>query len=249
MPEISPEGATSQQNQPEYSIRDTARKAYQEWIYQQVHKATLEPSSLPVISARIARILEAKDNIMRTYKDKAYLDELTGLPNDKAFALKLENLAAKKAPFGLLLLDGNGIKGINDKFGHLTGDQAITHIGLSLMSALRQVREGDDENNGSDFVFRLHGDEYACLLSHISEPENLKKVADRLRIAIFSTPFVVMGDKGVEEFPVSASVGGGIFQEGNLKEFVDTVDKKALYAAKTSGDKNSSFVLGRDNTP
>jgi predicted signal transduction protein with EAL and GGDEF domain len=104
-----------------------------------------------------ARRIEAEREVMAL----AMQDPLTGLPNRRQFSdvlrAALQVVPAAPEAHALLLLDLNGFKKINDVFGHPVGDQALIHVGLRLMKA---VREGD-------LVARLGGDEFAVVARNV----------------------------------------------------------------------------------
>ncbi|MCH7904480.1 MAG: sensor domain-containing diguanylate cyclase [Armatimonadetes bacterium] len=89
-------------------------------------------------------------------------DPLTGLPNRRAFDLVLQDSVASAArePFGLLMLDLNDFKPINDQYGHQVGDVALTTFAKKLEYLLRDT----------DFVARIGGDEFAIIFSNAEKP-------------------------------------------------------------------------------
>lgn len=103
----------------------------------------------------------------------AYTDPLTGLANRRAFNERLERLMADGAaagPLVLLVCDVDGLKGINDRLGHTTGDQAIVRVARALQAATAQVQPlpacGRSPASGlpSALAGRIGGDEFCVLL-------------------------------------------------------------------------------------
>ncbi|MGE0787372.1 MAG: GGDEF domain-containing protein [Sandaracinaceae bacterium] len=104
-------------------------------------------------------------------------DELTGLPNRRAFRESLDREVARLArgghPFAVVMLDLDGLKQLNDEHGHAAGDRALQLAADALSRALR----------ASDLPSRLGGDEMAVLLPETGR-EGARIVAERMRHAI-----------------------------------------------------------------
>lgn len=156
----------------------------------------------------------------------AYTDELTGLTNRRVFKNILKKAVArvKRQPIskiGLLYLDGDHFKGINDAYGHLIGDQLLTKLANRLTSVVRE----------EDLVSRIGGDEFAILLATIESPHEAIKVADRILEAM-KTPFEI----GDVRLTFSFSIGISVFPDeaNNAEELLDRADR-SLYAAKAQG--------------
>jgi len=112
------------------------------------------------ISAAVknARLTESVKRAHQSVAQMAITDPLTGLPNRRHFTACLERELARKSaegrPFALLVLDLDGFKAINDKFGHDEGDRVLTRVAATLRAAVRD----------SDIVARIGGDEFIVLL-------------------------------------------------------------------------------------
>jgi diguanylate cyclase (GGDEF)-like protein len=104
-------------------------------------------------------------------------DELTGCLNRRGFveelSTRVERHVRYDAPFGLVLIDLDGFKAVNDAFGHAAGDELLRRSAAALAGAIR----------GSDAVARLGGDEFAVLLDQ-ADTIAAEAVAERLRAAI-----------------------------------------------------------------
>ena len=104
-------------------------------------------------------------------------DPLSGCLNRRGFGEELDARVARHErygdPFGLVLLDLDGFKEVNDRDGHAAGDELLRHTSAALCGSLR----------GSDTVARLGGDEFAVLLDH-SDAIATELVAGRLRDAV-----------------------------------------------------------------
>ncbi|MFI2754248.1 putative bifunctional diguanylate cyclase/phosphodiesterase [Cellulomonas sp. P22] len=116
----------------------------------------------------------------------ALLDSLTGLPNRRMLAHHLGRAIATAQSdgthVGLVLLDVDRFKDINDSLGHDRGDELLEQVAVRLCGILR-----DD-----DLVARLGGDEFAVLLPDVRSTEDAERLAHRVR-GVFAAPFV-LGD-------------------------------------------------------
>jgi diguanylate cyclase (GGDEF)-like protein len=153
---------------------------------------------------------------------RALHDELTGLPNRALLFDRFERalLGAKssRASVGLLLLDLERFKEVNDTFGHHYGDELLRQIGPRLAGELRDV----------DTIARLGGDEFAVLLPEVQGEEATIELATNL-LATLTTPFQVEG----VDLDVEASIG--VVISGEHGEDVITLMQHAdvaMYVAK-----------------
>ena len=146
-------------------------------------------------------------------------DPLTRLLNRRAFIARLDGEVARSTrsgtPFGLVLADLDGFKALNDRHGHLAGDQALRLVARILGDALRR----------SDDVFRIGGDEFALLLPDASATAAAEIVA-RVARALEATPepelVGLRASFGVASFPEQATTPEALFR----------VADESLYAAK-----------------
>ncbi len=162
-------------------------------------------------------------------KHRAFADPLTGLPNRLLFEDRLEHALVRldrlgregvTERIGILFLDLDGFKPVNDSFGHATGDKILRSVGERLV---REARE-------SDTVARVGGDEFLFLLENIADVAVCTTVAGRV-IATLSRPFEVLG-KQVE---IACSIGIVIYPgPGERTKLVANADA-AMYAAKRLG--------------
>ncbi|MCC9005665.1 diguanylate cyclase domain-containing protein [Pseudomonas putida] len=114
--------------------------------------------------------------------DMAYRDALTGLGNRKAFHQQLErSLGAQRLPLGVLFLDLDRFKQVNDRFGHDVGDALLVCMAERLRNAMRK----------QDMAYRLGGDEFTAILPVIDETA-AGALAERL-LAALSAPVSVGG--------------------------------------------------------
>jgi len=174
----------------------------------------------------------------RRLHTQARQDELTGLPNRRAFTEALDARLALpgKSPTAVLFIDLNRFKDINDSLGHKTGDQVLRDVGRRI---LEHCRPGDT-------VARLGGDEFAIVLPDVT-PQNAEQRAAGL-VETISQP-VAVGDLRLR---VHASVGVASFPTDgeNSAELMRCADV-AMYLAKTRGSSvehydDDNVGLGRD---
>ena len=152
-------------------------------------------------------------------------DSLTGLPNRRAFEMKLqaETLAAMASGgnLGLLLIDLDHFKHVNDTLGHQAGDFLLTNFAERLAASVRD----------SDFVARLGGDEFAVILPHVrGEADLLRAGASILKRIQAPIPY-----DGIS-LSARASIGGAMYPRdaGCSNELFKNADT-ALFALKADG--------------
>ncbi len=153
-------------------------------------------------------------------------DALTGLPNRTLFVDRLSHRIKhsrreKDRLFGVLFLDLDRFKLVNDSMGHSAGDQLLVETARRLELA---VRPGDT-------VARLGGDEFAVLLEDVTEPGDAVKVAERIQTSL-KTPIKLENQEVVS----TASIGIAMSQTGYEKaEDVLRDADTAMYRAKSEG--------------
>jgi len=174
----------------------------------------------------------------------AYFDSLTGLPNRAAFMDRLgrevRRAKRKGGRFGLLFLDLDGFKQINDTMGHNCGDQVLLWTADRLRDALRPadaLSHAGSLDGQQRSMARLGGDEFTLLITDIKGPEDVLLVAHRIG-AVMRRPFEISG----REFTLTSSIGVAVYPEDGpdaqtLLKHADT----AMYHAKRSGRDNSQM--------
>lgn len=115
-------------------------------------------------------------------RDAQELDPLTGLPGHRAFQERLD-MEVKRcdryaSPVGLILADVEGMRTINERYGHRTGDRVLREVGETIRRAIRDV----------DMVARYEGDSFGVLLPE-AVPDTTLKVVSRLRTLVSSLIF------------------------------------------------------------
>ncbi len=167
-------------------------------------------------------------------RNLAYFDSVTALPNRKMVTEHLERLleAAKQKEirFGVLFLDLDRFKRINDTLGHVSGDQMLKAVASRLLQCVRASDAvGRPRMNAT--VSRLGGDEFTILLDQISEPEDAALVARRI-LKAFRLPFTLNG----QEIVMGASIGIALFpRDGTDADTLLRNADAAMYHAKAEG--------------
>jgi len=162
-------------------------------------------------------------------RHKASHDGLTGLLNRVGFRQRIDaalaRVGADDGRIGLLFVDLNEFKRINDFHGHEAGDELIRQAGARLSSLCR----------GDDGVARLGGDEFAIILADVHLDDQVRAAERRVRDA-FTAPF----DVGGVSVTVGASVGGGVWPDDGqtVSELVRHADA-AMYDDKALSRRNS----------
>ncbi|WP_117193800.1 ammonium transporter [Rhizobium terrae] len=161
-------------------------------------------------------------------------DPLTGLPNRVLFSERLTELVAEAgegSSCGVVMVDLDRFKDINDIHGHQAGDAVIREAAVRLAAAA-----GPD-----DIVARLGGDEFAVILAAVSTAEDLEEFGNRLLAAMAAPIDIGHG----EQVNISVSIGGALCPEhaGDMDALIGCADV-ALYHAKNSG-RNACRVFKR----
>lgn len=164
-------------------------------------------------------------------KTLALFDTLTDLPNRRLFHDRL-NAAIKqcrrdKKCFGLLFIDLDGFKKINDSFGHEAGDAVLCIVADRLMQCVRE----------SDTVARLGGDEFVVIARNTGTRKDVEVIAMRFNDALSTTIALPQGDAriggsvGISQFPENSKDGEELLRQAD----------RAMYQAKRNGKNQFSI--------
>jgi diguanylate cyclase (GGDEF)-like protein/PAS domain S-box-containing protein len=155
----------------------------------------------------------------------AFLDHLTLMPNRRFLEMSLQTALSEyevhKDPFGVLLIDLDKFKKINDSFGHAGGDRALQETAKTLLGSLRPT----------DTVGRWGGDEFLAITRNVNL-ESLRELAQRCVVLIGATA-VLTGDG--KRIPMTSSVGAALSRPGETAEELVHRADKLMYQSKTSG--------------
>ena len=172
-----------------------------------------------------------KKNAERNLHQLAYHDTLTGLYNRTEFMRRVSEALRRgkryDEAFGLLFIDLDLFKEVNDSHGHAVGDQLLCQVAERLKGCLRE----------SDTAFRLGGDEFTVLLPQLGEDDSLAAVADKL-IDQLKTPFKVEG----HDVRISSSIGIVSYpRDGEDQDTLVGHADAAMYFAKEQGRGRYAF--------
>lgn len=162
---------------------------------------------------------------------RAYYDAVTGLPNRILFAERLEAALQESRRHGhltgLLYVDLDRFKEVNDLFGHAAGDALLSAVAERLKNCVRE----------RDTVARVGGDEFAIVLTDVDQAEDSAKVADKVLDALTS-PILHHG----AELPCSVSIGIAVYPiDAQNTETLRRHADLAMYYAKSNGRGRFSF--------
>ena len=154
-------------------------------------------------------------------KQFAMKDFLTSLGNRASYDESMVRLSSQSKrrhqPFGLLVLDMDNFKQVNDIHGHQEGDKVLMACADTILQCLRD----------SDFAFRFGGDEFCCLLPNANNQIN-NLIAERIRRAIESNSLL-------QQHKISCSIGSATYQQDDSQIGIFSRADEALYSAKQAG--------------
>jgi diguanylate cyclase (GGDEF)-like protein len=165
----------------------------------------------------IASLGVALNRMADELRAHARIDDLTALPNFRAFRERIDDEIERAARygerFGVLVLDLDRFKKYNDTFGHLAGNDALQRVAGVMRETVRSV----------DFAARYGGEEFAVIVPQIDTPA-LAAIAERIRAGVEATT------------PVTVSIGAALYPDdaANVDALFATADER-LYAAKRAG--------------
>jgi len=183
------------------------------------------------LSEQLRHALDESERLHERLVHAALYDPLTGLANRRLFQERLEQaLARTERACGIMFIDLDDFKNINDSLGHAVGDLALIELARRLESTLRS----------HDTVARLGGDEFAVLLLDDPTPEGATALGQRLLDAV-GAPMEVAGTL----LELHISLGVATSEETADKDELLRNADIAMYHAKTAG-KNQLAVFRED---
>jgi len=150
----------------------------------------------------------------------AVTDGLTGLRNRRYVFRHLESLLRAGTASGVLMIDVDRFKPLNDYYGHAAGDAALREVAARLREHVR----------ASDIVARYGGEEFLVVMSGAGAEETAV-IAERLRSAVADRPI----DQGQAKLPVTVSIGSALSSSNTEAEPLIAAADSAMYRAKASG--------------
>ncbi len=184
--------------------------------------------TLRVAAARFGFDLELQ-RAREQGRAKGLQDSLTGLPNRLLFNDRMETTLREAhrtgEMFAVLFVDLDRFKNINDSLGHAVGDKVLHAVAQRLRKAVR----------GSDTVSRYAGDEFTLILRHITQRDDVKRIAEKI-VNLMEVPLSLEGNS---ELRITASIGvsfypGDAITTDDLLRYADV----AMYNAKSMGRNN-----------
>lgn len=154
---------------------------------------------------------------------EAHHDTLVPVANRRGLVRQLDIMIARcerhNIPAALLFVDVDGLKSLNDSFGHAAGDAALVYLAGMMVDGVRQT----------DLVARLGGDEFAILLDH-ADQESATETASRLVNAVADSDFMHRG----QPLPLSIAIGITAIETGDTADAVlDRADRE-MYRDKAA---------------
>ena len=182
-----------------------------------------DPTALWAEIARLRATVARLERQVGELDRLAHHDPLVPLPNRRGFEKQLAGLIDRLERYGdssaLLFIDVDGLKMINDSFGHDAGDAVLIHVAELLMGGVRQ----------SDTVARFGGDEFAILLERVDvdqATETAARLTDRIAGASFSYEGLAV--------PLSAAIGIAEIRAGDTPEAALARADRAMYEQKAA---------------
>ncbi|RUS60830.1 GGDEF domain-containing protein [Pseudorhodobacter sp. E13] len=166
-------------------------------------------------------------------EQQALTDTLTGLRNRRALDMTLAMLIAENEAFGLMHIDLDYFKAVNDSLGHAAGDHVLREVAVTLLA---ETRKGDT-------VARVGGDEFVIVFHGLTDAAQLSNIAKRV-VARLSEPSMFQG----ETCQISASIGITVSTDYNppqAEQMLSDADE-ALYASKNAGRGQAKLFKGMD---
>ena len=185
------------------------------------------PAARTLASSLAAQASVALENARRhrLVERQAATDELTGLPNRRLFMRSLGGEIARVRRtgevFGVVMLDLDDFKRVNDLYGHDAGDRALKALAGVLRGAMRET----------DVAARIGGEEFACLLPS-SDETGAQGLAERIRGDLAGCVIALPDGR---EFSITASLGIAAYPEAKTAEGLLRAADRALYRAKSEG--------------
>ena len=211
--------------------RSTGKRIYQACAYQ-VGNNQKQPSGMAIL----IRDITENTVLMKKLQYQANVDGLTGILNHRELMQQgekeIELSCSSGMPLGIILIDLDHFKQINDKYGHLVGDEVLKGVVTCLRSGLRSV----------DILGRYGGEEFIILLPGVGIKTSLV-VAERLRKEIQDCDFLISEKK----IKLTASFGVYAYEDAEgqentkLKALIDAADR-ALYQAKVKGRNKVAYI-------
>jgi diguanylate cyclase (GGDEF)-like protein/PAS domain S-box-containing protein len=182
-------------------------------------------SELSKANKELEHEINVRIDMEEKIKKLAYFDYLTGLPNKRLFIDRLkqgiiESIQNKKA-IGVLFLDLDSFKRVNDTMGHAKGDELLKMVSKRLLNIIKE----------SDTVCRVGGDEFLILIRNLDNENYIREISEEI-LSTFKKSFIIDSN----ELYMTTSIGGAVYPVDG--QDVETLIKNAdiaMYKAKGKG--------------
>ena len=182
---------------------------------------TADPKALIAEISRLRGEVARLESRVEELDRLANMDTLVPVANRRGLTSQLDMMIARferhGTPAALLFVDVDGLKALNDAFGHAAGDAALIHLTETMVASVRQT----------DMVSRIGGDEFAILLDHADEAsacETAARLADQVADAEFCFEGTCL--------PLSIAIGFTVIEQGDSPEAVMDRADEAMYRHK-----------------
>jgi diguanylate cyclase (GGDEF)-like protein len=219
-------------------LRQTVKQLedLQQALAKSQHESTVAQEQVALLTqanARLSELAVQHEQDIAKVRHFAYHDELTGLPNRFLLLDRMTHALVRakrqETHLALLLLDLDGFKDINDRYGHAVGDGVLQRVAKRLLSCVR----------GGDTVCRYGGDEFVLLLPEVEGPQHALEVARKIsaRLAksypIDDHSIATTASIGVAVYPVDAVSQDDLIKQADV----------AMYRAKTVRSSSGPTTL------
>ncbi|HEY5285113.1 MAG TPA: sensor domain-containing diguanylate cyclase [Polyangia bacterium] len=204
--------------------------------HKQGHRVPVKIRTIPLRDQQ-SRLVGAVEIFRSTVEDRqqeklieelsqlAMIDDLTRLPNRRHFDLQLDRRLAELGrfgwPFGVLMIDIDHFKLINDRAGHQAGDEILRMVARTLSANCR----------GFDTIARWGGEEFTAIITNVGEDE-LRRVAEKLRAMVEASE---LRESAYAPLQITISIGGALAQANETAAELMKRADEMMYAAKRSG--------------
>lgn len=180
--------------------------------------------TLTIVVLSLALFRDSRNELIEELRQLALHDPLTGLANRSLLMSRLERELEEQPPggVGVIVLDLDGFKAVNDAWGHSEGDLLLVEMATRLRAAVRR----------EDTVVRLGGDEFVVLCPGLPHHDELHECAERIRQAV-AMPYGVAADAPFDR--ITASVGTALSDRLSTPRSLLAAADRAMYEAKRAG--------------
>lgn len=195
------------------------------------HKVKVRTKDLVEINTDLENVIKKKEEAEGSLQYLAYHDELTGLPNRNLLINRIdhsiETAYRNKEQLGVLFLDLDRFKTINDSLGHTIGDKLIKQVSIRLLQTLRK----------EDTISRNGGDEFVVVIQHMFNSEEVIGIAKKL---IENLTYIF--DIDSHKIHIGASIGISLYPNDGESaiELIRNADT-AMFSAKKAGGNRLQF--------